>query len=224
MESSDTLRCLGKQAEDLWMATQSERQGETGPGQLRGGDMASREGFDEGCAASAQSRPRRSPFTLGSPTAFSPPLSLEQGQRIIPDEDDIEDKERERQQEREFWLSDSLARKPGGGRKLRPSSARETTRAQRLRRPGGDLGLWVPRFDEDIVVDAPSQERRERAELALASEETRYSGRVQGRGSKNGPESRQTQHLSVRARTNRVDLMAGKNPYLQAVPAQRARR
>ena len=101
MESSDTLRCLGKQAEDLWMATQSERQGETGPGQVRGGDMASREGFDEGCAASAQNRPRRSPFTLGSPTAFSPPLSLEQGQRIIPDEDDIEDKERERQQELE---------------------------------------------------------------------------------------------------------------------------
>lgn len=216
MEASDTLRCLGKQAEDLWMATQSERQGETGPGQLRGGDMASREGFDEGCAASAQSRPRRSPFTLGS-TAFSPPLSLEQGQRIIPDEDDIEDKERERQQEREFWLSDSLARKPSGGRKLRPSSARETTRAQRLRRPGGDLGLWVPRFDEDIVVDAKS-------ELALASEETRYSGRVQGRGSKNGPESRQTQHLSVRARTNRVDVMAVKNPYLQAVSAQRAKR
>ena len=216
MEASDTLRCLGKQAEDLWMATQSERQGETGPGQVRGGDMASREGFDEGCAASAQSRPRRSPFTLGS-TAFSPPLSLEQGQRIIPDEDDIEDKERERQQEREFWLSDSLARKPGGGRKLRPSSARETTRAQRLRRPGGDLGLWVPRFDEDIVVDAKS-------ELALASEETRYSGRVQGRGSKNGPESRQTQHLSVRARTNRVDVMAVKNPYLQAVSAQRAKR
>ena len=216
MESSDTLRCLGKQAEDLWMATQSERQGETGPGQVRGGDMASREGFDEGCAASAQNRPRRSPFTLGS-TAFSPPLSLEQGQRIIPDEDDIEDKERERQQEREFWLSDSLARKPSGGRKLRPSSARETTRAQRLRRPGGDLGLWVPRFDEDIVVDAKS-------ELALASEETRYSGRVQGRGSKNGPESRQTQHLSVRARTNRVDVMSVKNPYLQAVSAQRAKR
>ena len=178
--------------------------------------MASREGFDEGCAASAQNRPRRSPFTLGSPTAFSPPLSLEQGQRIIPDEDDIEDKERERQQEREFWLSDSLARKPSGGRKLRPSSARETTRAQRLRR-GGDLGLWVPRFDEDIVVDAKS-------ELALTSEETRYSGRVQGRGSKNGPESRQTQHLSVRARTNRVDVMAVKNPYLQAVSAQRAKR
>ena len=219
MEASDTLRCLGKQAEDLWMATQSERQGETGPGQLRGGDMASREGIDggEGCASSAQGRPRRSLFALGSPTALSPPLALEQGQRIIPDEDDIEDKERERQQEREFWLSDSLARKPGGGRKLRPSSARETTRAQRLRRPGGDLGLWVPRFDEDIVVDAKS-------ELALASEETRYSGRVQGRGSKNGPESRQTQHLSVRARTNRVDVMAVKNPYLQAVSAQRAKR
>ena len=225
MESSDTLRCLGKQAEDLWMATRSERLGETGPGQLRGGDMASREGIDggEGCASSAQGRPRRSLFALGSPTALSPPLALEQGQRIILDEEDAEDKERERQQEREFWLADALARKPGGSRKLRPSSARETTRGQRLR-PGGDLGLWVPRFDEDIVVDAPRRERGGRAELALAIEETRYSGRVQGRGSKHGPESRQKQHLDVRARTNRVDLMAGKNPYLQAVPAQRARR